>query len=114
MWRFVLVIVRQPFRLFTGLLFILKPGEEYADIVNFIFEVCGLMVFDEHDLPFGTEMMLFTLPSHIPFPLFIRGSGIFVCIPENAQYIPFKLQIVDVFNDKIPGSMQTSNQDFSS
>ena len=83
--RFVLVMIRQPFYLFIGLLLVFKPGEEDADVVDIIFEVNGIVVFDEHNLSFGTEVVLFDLPYHVPLALLLCRSGVFVCIPENAH-----------------------------
>ena len=76
----------QPFCLFAGLLFVLEPGVEDADIVDIIFEVCGLVIFDEHDLTFRTEAVLLALPGHLPLALLPGGGRILVCIPENAHF----------------------------
>jgi hypothetical protein len=101
------VMICQPFRFFTGLPFILEPGKEDADIIDIVFEVRGFVVFDEHDLPFGTEVMLFALSRHVPLALFFCRSCILVLVPENAHADSSRLLIIHLRDDKMPVETHT-------
>jgi len=59
MQYFVLVLVRRRFCLLMGLLFVLEPGEEDADFIDIILEICRFVVFDKHDLPSAFTSSLF-------------------------------------------------------
>lgn len=44
----------------------------------------SIVVFDKHNLTFGTEVVLFDHPYHEPLALLLCRSGVFVCIAKNA------------------------------
>ncbi|MEI7648928.1 MAG: hypothetical protein WCJ47_04370 [Methanomicrobiales archaeon] len=45
----------------------------------------SIVVFDERNLTFGTEVVLFYLSCHVPLALLLCRSGVFVCITKNAH-----------------------------
>ena len=49
-----------------------------------------------------SEVVLFALPGHVPFPLFFRQSSIFICITKNAYFFTLLLLIVDMPDNNMP------------
>jgi hypothetical protein len=79
------VIVKETFHLIVDLLLVLCTREKNADAVNIVLQVCSLVVHDKDNPVLRPKEVLFEFSPHVPFPLLLCRSGIFVLVAKDAH-----------------------------